>query len=264
MADLFGGARRRWRSAYGRLRDSEAPVTLLVVGIMLGLVLGLWLGRWWIPEGSDAAPDTHRAQLSEGPDRGPAAQRAHASRRDSTRVRPGRCERVYTAQVRPLAAAGPAMAQWETHIGAMNKLVVGAITLAQAQEFWDQTREGAATKLAAFGDAQRVFEQRTAPCPTPDGRTSQEVRGCAAAVGARRRELDRAAVALDTWREHVDHMEMLRRGEMSPEEATQMWLGSWREGSRQVAAYRNAARDAQRLAGSQRGDQGGADGPCAG
>ena len=241
----------------------------MVVAIVLGLVLGLVLGQWWArsgnPEESEIASEPDRAQLAQGTDRSPQAPSAHASGTGSTSLRLGRCEEVYTVQVRPLKAVGPAMTQWEIHIGAMNKLVGGAISLAQAQQFWNQTRKGAARNLAEFGDAERVLDQRTARCPMPlRPAASEELRGCAAVVAARHRELDRAAVALDTWRTHVEHMEMLRRGEMSPEEATQLWLQSWREGSRQVAAYRSTARDAQRVVGPHGNHHGGTESPCAG
>ena len=249
MADLFG-------TAYDRLRHFKAPVVPLVVAVVLGLVLGLWAARWWIPEEPGEAIEPDRARLSEGMDSTPEAPSARPDREGSTSVQLGRCEEVYTAQVRPLKAVSPAMTQWEVHIGAMNKLVVGAISLGQAQQFWNQTREGAARNLKEFGGAQRVFDQRTARCPMPIKRASEELRGCAAVVATRHLELNLAAVALNTWRIHVGHMEMLRRGEMSPEEATQLWLQSWREGSREVDAYRSAARDAQRVTGS--------DGRCAG
>ncbi len=266
MADLFAAARGRWRSAYGREHypgEGRALVILLMVAVALGLVLGLGLARWWIPEDSGEAFELDRAQLAEA-DRAPEAHSPRAGSNASPSVRLGRCEEVYTAQVRSLTAVGPAMTQWEVHIGAMNKLVVGAISLAQAHEFWNQTREGAARNLAEFGDAHRAFAQRTARCPMPASRASDALRGCAAVVGARHRELNRAAVALDTWRTHVRHMEMLRRGEMSPEEATRMWLNSWREGSRQVDAYRSAARGAQRVAGTHRHHQDGTEGRCTG
>ena len=268
MADWFGTARRRWRTTYGWLRRSGedwAPVKSLMVALMLGLMLGVWAGRWWIPEDSVAAPQQERAQLSEGVASSPGApSTAPTARKDATSDRLDSCEDMYAALVGPLKAVSPAMTQWEVHIGAMNKLVVGAITLAQAYEFWNQTREGAARNLAKFADARRTFDQRTARCPMPVGRASDELRDCAAGVAARHRELRRAAVALDSWRTHVRHMEMLRRGEMSPEDATRLWLESWRKGSRQVSAYRSAARGAQPVAGPHRHHHGGRDGPCAG
>jgi len=253
MSDLFEDARRRWQSAFDRVRQTKAPVVPLVIAVVLGLVLGLWMARFWVPEDAETAVEPNRGQLADGTEgHSPEAHDTRAGQTGSRSVRLGRCGEVFAAQVRPLNTVGPAMTQWEVHIGAMNKLVVGAITLAQARQFWNQTREGAARNLADFGDTQRDYNQRTARCPMPVTRASEELRACAAVIGARRRELDRAAVALDTWRTHVRHMEMLRRGEMSPEEATRMWLQSWREGSRQVEAYHSAARGVERSAGSHR------------
>ena len=264
MTDLLESVRRRWRNTRARLRDSDAPVTLVTVMLMLGFVLGLWLGRWWVPEESGATSATDRAQLSEAADKNPAPHAAHTDPAPATNVRLGRCEEVYAAEARPLEAVGPAMSQWEVHIGAMNKLVVGAISLEQAQDFWNQTRRGAARNLAEFGAAQRAFNKRTARCPRPGGQASDALHSCADGVWARNQELGRAAAALHTWRVHVGHMEMLRRGEMTPAEATQMWLESWRAGSHQVDAYRNAAREARRVAASHGQHEGGAGGPCAG
>ena len=61
-------------------------------------------------------------------------------------------------------------------------------------------------------------------------------------MAARDRTLHRATVALRTWETHVHHMEMLRDGEMTPQQATELWLQSWRAGDREVQAYREAAR----------------------
>ena len=46
-----------------------------------------------------------------------------------------RCREVFAAQRRPLGTAADSLSQWEVHIGAMNKLVTGAITLPQATQF---------------------------------------------------------------------------------------------------------------------------------
>jgi hypothetical protein len=37
-------------------------------------------------------------------------------------------------------------------------------------------------------------------------------------------------------------MDMLRAGEMSPEQATRLWLRSWHQGDRELEAYSRAAR----------------------
>ena len=159
-----------------------------------------------------------------------------------------RCREVFDAQSAPLRAAAVSLGQWEVHIGAMNKLVVGAITLKQATQFWNQTRVGASTKLKSFAAARGPFQQRSARCPTPSSSgtaISTERRACSRAVAARNQTLRLAIVSLETWQGHVHHMEMLRRGEMTPQEATQLWLQSWQKGDDEVRAYRAAARAAE-------------------
>jgi hypothetical protein len=158
-----------------------------------------------------------------------------------------RCQDVYDAQSEPIRAAEVALDQWEVHIGAMNKLVVGAITLQQARQYWNQTRVGAARDLERFATAAERYHERTARCPSPDGSAdvTSELSDCHRAVVARDRALRLATVALGTWEEHVHHMEMLRRGEMTPTEATQLWLQSWQQGDREVRDYRAAARAAE-------------------
>jgi hypothetical protein len=159
----------------------------------------------------------------------------------------GRCQEVYEAQSDPLRTADVSLAQWEVHVGAMNKLVVGAITLQQAKQFWNQTRVGASQRLEEFATAAARFDQRTARCPDPAGSpdVSPQLTRCHQAVAARNRTLSLATVALATWKMHVHHMNMLRSGEMTPEEATRLWLRNWKQGDREVHAYRDAARAAE-------------------
>lgn len=155
-----------------------------------------------------------------------------------------RCQRVYDTQTPPLQAADPAMSQWEIHIGAMNKLVTGAISLRQATAFWNQTRVGAKHRLAHYDRAQQRYAQRTVHCPEPGPahRAQPGAERCFRAVAARRHTIRLATIALRTWKLHVHHMEMLRNGQMTPSMAEQMWLRSWRTGNRQVHDFRVAAR----------------------
>lgn len=152
------------------------------------------------------------------------------------------CRRVYDEQVQPLREAATAMDQWAVHVGAMNKLVVGAITLAQANQFWGQTRVGAMRNLQAFAGSDRQYQQRTYRCPAPVGKeaTGDLLDLCERSVAARTRVLKLARVALATWDHHVMHMEMLRKGTMSPARATQLWLQSWRAGQGQIDRYQAA------------------------
>jgi hypothetical protein len=223
-------------------------ILIFIVGSAIGaLVVGL---VWWgFAENSpDVANDDSRqpaqgqgaatsADAHDGPLAGSASPRPVISRLDS-------CEQVYSAQTEPLGAVEPAMSQWEVHIGAMNKLVTGQISLRQATQFWNHTRVRAQQHLQQFARARRTFDQRTVRCPLPRDMASlaPELRNCTRAVAARARTLHTATVALQTWRVHARHMEMLRHGEMTPEEATRLWLRNWHRGNREVQAYHAARR----------------------
>jgi hypothetical protein len=156
-------------------------------------------------------------------------------------------------RLRPaLEAVGPALSQWEVHVGAMNKLVVGAISLPQATSFWNQTRVDARGNLDAFRRAVHQASGGPNACGAArlhGQRTSHELRSCARRVSADQRTLKAAQRALGTWAHHVMAMDMLRAGKLSPAMATQMWLTSWKEGVAEIRAYHDAAR-AARGAGS--------------
>lgn len=151
------------------------------------------------------------------------------------------CRARFDAQAEPLAAAAASLAQWRVHVGAMNQLVSGSITLRQATAFWDRTRVDAQERLAAY-DAAAASLHGLARCHRED----TEIARCRDAVHARSRQLSLADRSLATWREHVQHMEMLRHGHLSPKKATRMWLASWHRGVRQLDTYDAAARDAGR------------------
>jgi membrane peptidoglycan carboxypeptidase len=68
---------------------------------------------------------------------------------------------------------------------------------------------------------------------------------CEQAVAARLDVLRVSQVALGTWRMHVMHMEMLREGKMTPQQAEAAWLQSWHQGQQEVTRYRAAVRAAR-------------------
>jgi hypothetical protein len=214
-------------------------IQMLVFGLVAGaLLVGLaWMIQWWLTSGE---PDsTTSGSLS-------SASRDGGDRTAALDERAARCQEVFAAQAPVLTAVRPAMSQWEVHIGAMNQWVVGAITTQQANQFWNKTREGAWLRLARFKVAVRQYDERTARCPRPTDvqAHADELGACQKAVAERGHAVRLARRALETWRMHVHHMDMLRAGEMTPEEASALWLQSWREGDREVTDYRAAARQA--------------------
>lgn len=157
------------------------------------------------------------------------------------------CRTVWQSQSGALTAADRSLAQWRVHVGAMNQLVAGQITLAQAQAFWNRTRVGAAARVAKFEKADGAYADVSRRCPgrRPSSATAtRQLRQCLVGVRARHRAIEAGSVAIATWKHHIRAMEMLRSGQLTPQMATQMWLQSWHLGVRQLDAYTRARKDA--------------------
>lgn len=216
------------------------------IGVGIALLALVWVVVAAVTGGSD------QSQSSLG---GAGGADASTGSRPSVVAAPPRAERsercagAAQSLEEPLTEAAPAMDQWEVHIGAMNKLVTGAITLPQANAFWNQTRVGAHHRIAAFDQAMAAQRRHGVDCPAPrmlPSRASAAVASCARRVAADARALRIARTAVATWGRHVHHMEMLRDGTMSPATATQLWLASWQRGADQLHDYRIATRAARR------------------
>jgi hypothetical protein len=219
------------------------PLGALVVAIAMGLIIGAAAMISSIRADDTAAPPVVPAlptmTVTVQPEGAPAP--TTASTLDG-------CRQAEAQLAGALRAAAPGLDQWAVHIGAMNKLVVGAITLRQATAFWNQTRVGAARNVQGFFTAVRRVPDVRRECPAPgaSAQAGATVRACARHVAAQQRALDAAGTSLGTWRSHFHDMEMLRLGRMSPGTATRMWLASWQQGDRELRAYRAAARAADR------------------
>lgn len=241
-------------------KSSEYPSTGRRYSLLYGVFIGALLVTFgWVvvttrSEGADGGPHgSGRGTLTGAHHAGQSGTSASppttsgAQTATVTDQRLVRCRQVYAAQRQPLRAAAASMAQWQVHIGAMNNLVLGVITLQQATQFWNQTRVGAHAKLHAFAAAEARLNQETIRCPRPAGDASTKVQRCERAVAADAKVLAVAQTALATWRTHVWHMEMLRSGMISAAQATQMWLQSWHEGQGQVTRYQAAVKTSQGL-----------------
>ena len=159
------------------------------------------------------------------------------------------CRSRWQQQGQPLRAAQSSMHQWRVHIKAMNELVAGNISLAQATTFWNQTR-GAMHRIMRFEQAESRYKSTAPACST---NSVQQADGTAIPVGARDwvraavagdRVLAAAKTAITTWQHHVHDMEMLRNGNLTAAQATQMWQMNWHMGQRQLAEYGHASRHA--------------------
>lgn len=153
------------------------------------------------------------------------------------------CARVWQAQTTALGAAGRAAEQWRVHVGAMNQLVAGEITLAQARAYWNRTRVGAASRVAKFEAADGEYADLAPDCPGSSG-GSKELATCTSGIAARDRALSAGAASIATWKHHITDMDLLRAGQITPEQATRMWLASWRAGVAQLDTFTRLRRDA--------------------
>ncbi len=230
-----------------------------VMGVVTCLLVVLAWGAFVDDDGGGttdgSAALSGSEQLAPGPVDAEVDATDPSAQDNPVATRLSRCSRAARTLDEPLEAARPALNQWGVHVGAMNKLVVGEITLPQATAFWERTRVGAQRRVAAFRDAMKTVQRRGVDCPSPDllAPGARALPGCVRAVEAKKRTLRAAMTSVDMWDEHVSHMDMLRRGELSPEDATSMWLSMWQVGVRDLDAYRAKARETRRLAGCTRG-----------
>jgi hypothetical protein len=144
------------------------------------------------------------------------------------------------------------VSQWEVHVGAMNKLVVGQISLQQAGAFWKQTRVDAYHRINQFERAASRLQEHGVDCPAPSllpKSAPAPVRECSRQVGADLQALSAARTAIDTWRNHMRAMEMLRMGKLSPSMAEKMWLSMWQRGQHEIQAYQAATHAAHSMHG---------------
>jgi hypothetical protein len=156
-----------------------------------------------------------------------------------------RCQARWQQQRQPLQAAQSSLRQWRVHVQAMNQLVAGDISASQAATFWNETRMGAMHNIMRFEQNRSRYESRAPECgsgdlDSADVQATPRDRDCIRAAMAGDRVLSAAGTAITTWKQHVHHMEMLREGQMTADQAAQMWQMSWRAGQRELVDFSRA------------------------
>ncbi|MGH3368332.1 MAG: hypothetical protein ACRDOY_14150, partial [Nocardioidaceae bacterium] len=156
-----------------------------------------------------------------------------ASRQGPTAL--AECRASVASLDHPLSAAQRSLDQWRGHVDAMNLLVAGKVTLNQASNFWARTREQAAKRVAEFeqsdaGNSEAVRRCVDAPGAPAPAEASTQLAACLDALHAHDDAIDSARVAIGTWKNHIQDMEALRAGQLSPNKATTLWLRNWRQG----------------------------------
>ena len=232
------------------LEDSRWDVASLVTGLVVGLILVGGVCLSFVAFGASVEHDKGPGVARSGD-----ALSATTATASPPSVEPSpleRCAAAAQALQRPLQLARPALDQWDVHIGAMNKLVVGAITLPQATAFWNQTRVGAYHRIGRFNDADADLGRQALDCPDPlllGSGAPPALRACAQHVAAELDALETARTAITTWKHHVEAMDQLRLGQLSPAAATRMWLSMWRRGAQELAEFRGAEHAARQRPG---------------
>jgi hypothetical protein len=146
------------------------------------------------------------------------------------------CRTLFAQELQAQLAADASMAQWQLHIDAMNQLVAGKITLAEASAYWSSTRKGAIHRVERFRRLDERLARSHHEC-TGAGLADARLTACVQATRAAGRTLDAARTATRTWRHHIREMEMLRRGDITPTRALTMWVAMWHTGQDQVERY---------------------------
>ena len=226
------------------LVHDPAPVRRAWITTLLGVVVALALTAGVLGvlraagvTDDDSGTSSQPSDTGSGPPSAPASSTAGD---DGQAL--ASCHHLWSLQQEVLTAAHPAMDQWEVHIAAMNQLVAGKITLAQAVAFWDKTRVGATHNVHAFDAADQRFRSASgslcAAASTPPANASPALAACLTAVAAAGTTVGAARTTMATWSHHVHDMERLRMGTLSPAMAQQMWLQTWKQGDRELRTYR--------------------------
>jgi hypothetical protein len=220
------------RHAYSHHRWFPALLlAVLVASAAVGAGFVDWRLRADDSSASGASPGAPSASGSETSSPSPASTSS-----DAPATGLGDCRALFAQELQAQLAADASMSQWQLHIDAMNQLVAGKITLAEATAYWASTRKGAIHRVERFRRLDARLARSDYQC-TSGGRADPALAACVHATRAVGRALHAARTATTTWRHHIREMEMLRSGDLSPTRALNMWLAMWRDGQDQVERY---------------------------
>ncbi len=231
--------------------SSRPPVILTVVALAVVAVVGgaVTFARWNTSSHPNAAttqsPGTAQSQRSGQPTSSTSLSSGtnpSATARQTRQAELAACQGNFHQQLSAAQAAAVSLNQWREHIQAMNQLVAGLITLDRATQYWNQTRKGAMHKVAAFEHLQQQLTASGCAQPATGG---HRLALCDRATTAYQRVLDAAGTTIATWQMHIDDMESLRNGQITPQRATRLWIHNWRVGADQLSHYDHVAARAQ-------------------
>jgi hypothetical protein len=233
---------RRWRLPAG-----------LALGAAAAMIVAGGAAQGWFDadDPPTSATDDRTLQAPQHPGPAPSDPDESAALKAQVAAALQSCRAALAAQQGTLTTAETSLAQWQEHIDAMNLLVGGAITFADAVVFWENSRMGATENVAAFREADIAYttlQDRCGPLesalaePATDWEQTA-LEACADATVGRDAVLDAARTAVATWEHHIRDMELLRIGRLDPFDAEAMWRKNWMLGNAQMAVYRAAVAD---------------------
>ena len=237
---------RHTRTDHGWLPAMGLVVLIVLMSAAAGTV------GWLVARDSDAAPATRSlVATATGTSTATPTSSVVGDQTEQAPATLAQCRSLWASQVSDQLAADTALDQWRLHIDAMNQLTAGEITLEQAAAFWKRSRLGALRQVDHFRSVDNALQASGRRCSgAPDAGLGaaphKQLAACQAATEARAAALALARTAITTWEHHIMDMERLRAGEITPAQATAMWLQSWRAGARQLHDYDRRATTAQR------------------
>ena len=212
-------------------RDRRPVAGPLLVAVAVVLLLAG--GVWGVAHYSDG--DEPAAQSRTHPQT-PALQAALTKATDTCRT----ARDLFTPDV---VAMEGAVQQWRIHVDAMTQLTSGKIQLNQAMAFWDSSRVEGKRTLKLFDRVDRRYAKAQTHCGAPAqsadsaGASANELQACEQRQEAVDAVLADARKTLEDWRMHINQMDALRSGKISPAHAMHMWHQMYKRGKVELAKY---------------------------
>ena len=161
-------------------------------------------------------------------------------RQDTARSLLERCVADLRAADQAVAAAGPGIEHWRTHVAARTDMLAGEISEVTMHAIYERTRRKGVADHHRFTAALGSVEG-SVPC---EGLRSVNADSagpsgpdCVARSQAAIEALAAARGAMADWQSHLHHMDEYDDGGMSTGTALHLWVKAWREAPGNISAF---------------------------
>jgi hypothetical protein len=202
------------------------------VATVVGTAGLIWFAVGVQSDGSDAVND--RATPVQDRAGHVDAQAGHGNPGGAVASRPALagCQQLVTEQAQVVLFADTTLDQWRLHINAMNQLVAGEITAAEATDFWIESEKGAKRNVERFRHS--IHDLSNDDCRVQDCRAARAFHNTIAVARPTAR----------TWLQHIRDMDALMAGKITLEQAAESWTQLRHMGERQLSDYDRENREA--------------------